>query len=1584
MAQPAEITLILNTDQFLQAAKQLAPELEKALKLDAKTLGNQVIEDRQKALKDNLVQARLLSKETNSVAKGLTTKGLEEYSDKLKPILGTTRKLIETTDRLKTVQARIGELEGNGEGSLASLKGRIGGVKGASEKEAARRAYQSAKQELVDLKKEETNLLITQAQLNQSFDEQYPKVKYICDTMKKVNAEGSKNKDHVKVINATYDALKDTTSQTKHNIDDANKALEEMEVPKSGIDSVKEETAALQDAVSAEKELSAIKKVENETEAKSEHAEERENKILDQVKAIYELRLAGEDAGKEFAKLQELLNFDASKADVGELARFLHDVKEATQYISTDLSNTEKLDDVFKDITKATVPASQAFTQLTNSFKSNTMAAEAQEKALKEVLSAGEYVARLNLDPTKQSFGDIAQSLGILQSAESLAKKLGVPDEVKGQYDEIVRAIIRLKDAQNTLKRETLSTGRTYEEAMNEQAKSTVNFSYAVAAVTQQMQTEFHQSMQSVIDTTDRISNAMRFDGPNVSIAELIRRLHDLKEAQQTLEGYGLPKEMDARYEQIQQLIAQTTQQINAYKQSLKDSVAPAQRAGKAVSSAGKQASKSADEFKLAAGSLKQLKDGFKSLSGISDKIKSSFNSMARDMKSNFKHLLTSITKYVFGFRSLFFLIRRLRKYLVEGIENLVQFDSANNQTNAAISELRTSLLFLKNAWAAAFAPIINIVVPIINSFLDALAVVGNAVARFIGFLTGQAPVINAVRVSAGDYAESLSGVGDSAGGAADKVKELTDRLADFDDLDVLGVDKDPSDTGSGGGGGGGGGNTPSIDDMFEWVDVGDSLFDKLKESWEKADFTWLGELLRDKIIEALDWLNDHWGEIQNVADKIGHSIGSFLVGLLQDPELWEKTGHAIAEAFNTINIGISAFLDELDKIPFGKNAGISVNEFLQTTDWELAGDNINRIITGITDNITAFINELDAEKLASAISDFVEHLDIPEILVSVGELTLSATKLLIEVISELILNTSTKFATALEKWVKEGVQTSYVNKDGVHVQFGFELETDWTEHPIIAMFERIAYAIGATIITGAWKITLLFGAEWDLGEFIEGADAFINGKLGVDQFYDSLEEAAFAVGDFINGVEVGSTYASQFGDNVAHAAGGGAHLTETVTAATTAVTELNTTVDTATTSVANMGTATEQATTTISQGYYTASESITAYNYNVDQAIKQANGSLNENTTTTTGWSNNVVQATGEVTTSFSDMGDAAIGASASVGTATHDAQGNVTDMKNTVTVAVDDTSKAWTDMADTVNDTGVEFSVTVDDVQTSAESLPPPVVDSFTTIEEGVTESTNNAQELLLEVWNSLLEQIPPIAQEMTNTMQMNFEAFQVTSQVTWTNIKTNIINLITEMKTNSISIAEAFKTNLIAIWTATQEATINQFNIMRGGTVSEFQGLAQDIKSPANQFLSAIEGMVNNAIDAINALFDAVSEAMSLGSEWLDYMGLPEISVPASISHVSIPRLAEGAVIPPNKEFMAVLGDQSHGTNIEAPLDTIKQAVAEVIGYNNNQEVVQLLQELIAVVESKDLTIGDRDIGQANERYTNQQRIIRGTSF
>ncbi|MBQ8797232.1 MAG: hypothetical protein IJZ56_03440 [Oscillospiraceae bacterium] len=104
---------------------------------------------------------------------------------------------------------------------------------------------------------------------------------------------------------------------------------------------------------------------------------------------------------------------------------------------------------------------------------------------------------------------------------------------------------------------------------------------------------------------------------------------------------------------------------------------------------------------------------------------------------------------------------------------------------------------------------------------------------------------------------------------------------------------------------------------------------------------------------------------------------------------------------------------------------------------------------------------------------------------------------------------------------------------------------------------------------------------------------------------------------------------------------------------------------------------------------------------------------------------------------------------------------------------------------------------------------------------------------------------------------------------------------------------------------------------------------------------------------------------------------YSAAPSI---ASYSLIpEIPQLAKGAVIPPNKQFLAVLGDQSHGRNLEAPEDLIRQIVREESGAGNSDRLAQLLETLIAVVEG--IEVGDEVIGKAAARYNRSTARARG---
>ena len=92
--------------------------------------------------------------------------------------------------------------------------------------------------------------------------------------------------------------------------------------------------------------------------------------------------------------------------------------------------------------------------------------------------------------------------------------------------------------------------------------------------------------------------------------------------------------------------------------------------------------------------------------------------------------------------------------------------------------------------------------------------------------------------------------------------------------------------------------------------------------------------------------------------------------------------------------------------------------------------------------------------------------------------------------------------------------------------------------------------------------------------------------------------------------------------------------------------------------------------------------------------------------------------------------------------------------------------------------------------------------------------------------------------------------------------------------------------------------------------------------------NKLTGAVESALNWIVGGINKLsFDVPDWVPKIGGKKFGF-NIPKVDIP------EIPKLAQGAVIPPNKEFLAVLGDQKKGTNVEAPLDTIKQAVLQAL--------------------------------------------------
>lgn len=120
-----------------------------------------------------------------------------------------------------------------------------------------------------------------------------------------------------------------------------------------------------------------------------------------------------------------------------------------------------------------------------------------------------------------------------------------------------------------------------------------------------------------------------------------------------------------------------------------------------------------------------------------------------------------------------------------------------------------------------------------------------------------------------------------------------------------------------------------------------------------------------------------------------------------------------------------------------------------------------------------------------------------------------------------------------------------------------------------------------------------------------------------------------------------------------------------------------------------------------------------------------------------------------------------------------------------------------------------------------------------------------------------------------------------------------------------------------------------------VFTGDWDSAWQGVKNIFKGAWNGIVSLLEGAVNLIIDGINWMISQLNKVSFSVPDWVPAIGGKRFgfNIP-NVSRISIPRLARGAVIPPNREFMAVLGDQKSGTNVEAPLDTIKQALIEAL--------------------------------------------------
>ena len=235
------------------------------------------------------------------------------------------------------------------------------------------------------------------------------------------------------------------------------------------------------------------------------------------------------------------------------------------------------------------------------------------------------------------------------------------------------------------------------------------------------------------------------------------------------------------------------------------------------------------------------------------------------------------------------------------------------------------------------------------------------------------------------------------------------------------------------------------------------------------------------------------------------------------------------------------------------------------------------------------------------------------------------------------------------------------------------------------------------------------------------------------------------------------------------------------------------------------------------------------------------------------------------------------------------------------------------------------------IKDIADGAWSFIKDVVSGAWEIIKTVTEGALNIiKTVISDAWNAIKTATSIVWNSIKKTLSGLWSALKTTAKTVFDAIKTKVTSVWDKIKDKTSRTWESITTFVSTKVEAIKTAITDKFNAARDAVKSAFEGIVDFIKRPINQAIS----IVNNAVGMINNAIGGIESAFSFGPWNVPTpFGTKRIGFHATFPRVgTIPYLASGAVIPPRSEFLAVLGDQKKGNNLETPENLLRQIVRE----------------------------------------------------
>ena len=255
-----------------------------------------------------------------------------------------------------------------------------------------------------------------------------------------------------------------------------------------------------------------------------------------------------------------------------------------------------------------------------------------------------------------------------------------------------------------------------------------------------------------------------------------------------------------------------------------------------------------------------------------------------------------------------------------------------------------------------------------------------------------------------------------------------------------------------------------------------------------------------------------------------------------------------------------------------------------------------------------------------------------------------------------------------------------------------------------------------------------------------------------------------------------------------------------------------------------------------------------------------------------------------------------------------------------------------------------------------------------------------------LILEKWKETYVLLTQVLQQKAPVITGIFQNIAQMASSMWAIVGPILSNLRQQFSSVFSSISASVATAVGYILDALLGLTGFLAGAFSGNWQEAWEGIRLFLRSTVNGVISLLNGMISRLVSALNAVISTANRLSFTVPSWVPGIGGKKFGVNMSkVSAPQIPYLAQGAVLPANRPFLAMVGDQKHGTNIEAPLTTIQEAVAAVMADQSGAIIrgfeasVAVQREILEAVLG--IHIGDDLLGRAVERYNRRLMIMQG---